>query len=64
MVVLVLVRYLRPSCLHPIKSKQVVSHTKDAVTADGFDSMALQEGEADDLKLVTVAVPPTREFEW
>lgn len=64
MVVLVLVRYLRPSCLHPVDREQIVTFTMDTVSADGFDSMALQEGEADDLVLVAVAVPPTREFEW
>jgi hypothetical protein len=59
-----LVRYLRPSCLHPIKSKQIVSHTKNPVTADGVDSMILQERERDDLELIAIAVPPARQFEW
>jgi hypothetical protein len=39
MVILMLVRYLRPACLHPVYSKQICAFAMFLISTNGFDSM-------------------------
>ena len=64
MVILMLVRYLRPACLHPVYSKQICSLTVFLISTNGFDSVFFQKGKGENTELVAITVPPTRQFEW
>ena len=64
MVILMLVRYLRPSRLHPVDCKQICAFAMFLISTNGFYSVFLQKKKRDDTELVAIAVPPTRQFEW